>query len=347
MFASNSRSRQTGMSLVSVMVGLVISTLVGLSALGSLQMFSVAQRQAAGVESAAQTGVLISAALRQELSQAGRGLAPLLACGGVNVAVDGEVLADGAAVSPLQVTFSEEGALQLDIWYGDRLEGLTPVPLSTGLDKGVATLGRRVWASKGQAVLLAPPEGATTPCAVRTVTATVLDVDAASQTFTLGDSGAFNGGKFTTEDKFPANSTVSVLGDLTHTRVWHEGTQLRMAQPLSDRTAVLANDVVGFAVQWGVQTGGTEQLRWVAPAADKASGEDWRTLDASNLGQLRAVRLGVVIRTPQTDRAPGKACTASTAKPVLFGEELTLDDSWACFKYRTAIVAVPLRNIGA
>jgi type IV pilus assembly protein PilW len=65
------------------------------------------------------------------------------------------------------------------------------------------------------------------------------------------------------------------------------------------------------------------------------------------LPRVRALRIGMVTRSPQREK-PNAAgnCEASTAKPQLFGAEVEPDVSdWACYRYRTAIVVVPLRNL--
>ena len=48
---------------------------------------------------------------------------------------------------------------------------------------------------------------------------------------------------------------------------------------------------------------------------------------------------------PQEYFASGN-CTASSAKPRLFGEEIEPDvTDWRCFRYRSSTLVVPLRNL--
>ena len=63
--------------------------------------------------------------------------------------------------------------------------------------------------------------------------------------------------------------------------------------------------------------------------------------------EARALRIGLVTRSPQPEKpnAAGE-CEATTALPELFGETIAPDvDDWSCFRYRTVIAAVPLRNL--
>ena len=62
---------------------------------------------------------------------------------------------------------------------------------------------------------------------------------------------------------------------------------------------------------------------------------------------MRAVRVGVITRSPQPEK-PNSAgvCEASTAKPQLFGVEVEPDVAdWACYRFRSAVLVIPLRNL--
>ena len=61
----------------------------------------------------------------------------------------------------------------------------------------------------------------------------------------------------------------------------------------------------------------------------------------------RKVRVGVVVRSPQREKpnAAGE-CEASLDKPRLFGNEVEPDVlEWKCYRYRSAVVVVPMRNM--
>ena len=75
---------------------------------------------------------------------------------------------------------------------------------------------------------------------------------------------------------------------------------------------------------------------------------------AAELAQIVAVRIGIVTRSPTKEKpaTPGddNTCTATTTKPELFpatvGEKVEPGVAdWKCYRYRTSIAVVPLRNL--
>ena len=78
------------------------------------------------------------------------------------------------------------------------------------------------------------------------------------------------------------------------------------------------------------------------------------TPTTANLDRVRAVRLGIVTRSSEKEKAqtPGNddTCIASTNKPTLFpantNDVINPDvTAWKCYRYRTATTVVPLRNL--
>lgn len=70
-------------------------------------------------------------------------------------------------------------------------------------------------------------------------------------------------------------------------------------------------------------------------------------IDSGNIGWVRALRAGVVVRSAQREKPNANGvCEASTAKPQLFGQEIEPDVAdWQCYRYRSAAFVAPLRNI--
>ena len=59
-------------------------------------------------------------------------------------------------------------------------------------------------------------------------------------------------------------------------------------------------------------------------------------------------RVGIVVRSPQPEKVNESTglCEASAAKPQLWGNTIEPDVAdWKCYRYRTQIVVVPLRNV--
>ena len=99
-----------------------------------------------------------------------------------------------------------------------------------------------------------------------------------------------------------------------------------------DDTVVIARDVIGLRAQYGI----------AAAVAGSTTLEDWQNataafanLDATTLPRVRALRMGIVTRSPQREKpnATTGDCEASLAKPQVFGVEVEPDVAdWQCFR---------------
>ena len=75
----------------------------------------------------------------------------------------------------------------------------------------------------------------------------------------------------------------------------------------------------------------------------------WATLGPANIARVRAIQVGIVTRSPQREQRDASGnCVASHETPRVLEE--TLDTAawpsdWACFRYRSATVTVPMRNV--
>jgi len=107
---------------------------------------------------------------------------------------------------------------------------------------------------------------------------------------------------------------------------------------------VLVRNVVAFRAQYGVSAsaGTTTLASW-----ENASGATFGSISGATVDRVRAVRIGLVTRSAQREKEDEKGnCVASSAKPVLFGSVVEPDVSdWACYRFRTSVVVVPLRNL--
>ncbi len=343
------RSGQAGASIVELMVGLVVSLLVGLAATGAAISFTAQQRAGVGIGGVAVNAQTVMTALRDEAAAAGLGffadgafLCPLL-----NLSVGTRIVANSAPFSPIQVT-RELNADVLDVVSASRVEAATPVRLVAPASGASAALASFLPVATAQAVLMAPRQTGN-PCLIRTVTQQVLPTAAAPrQELTFSDSpGTHNGPAFAQTATFQAEDRVTMLGELQWSRFRRVGTDLVLERPLSNATAVVARDVVAFRIQYGV-TGTAANSNsvetWQAPAGTFA------TLGSANIGRVRALRVGLIVRSAQRQKPDANgACSAtdSSSKPALFGavaENLDNTD-WACWRYRNLEVVVPLRNV--
>lgn len=345
------RLRRRGLSLIEVMVGMVVSLLVGLAAAGSAQMFLASQRQGIGTGGTLVNAGTVLGAIRDDTSTAGLGFFGdnRYRCNTLNLSVDATMVLDGAAFLPLRITAEAAGADRIDIVSSTQVASGANVLLKTATN-GTATAEVRslLPVAANQAVLLAPAT-AGSPCVVRTVTAVAASTETTAQTLTFGAAGRFNKVAFTTNPTYAANDypdigRVALLGDLRWTRYRRNGTDLRLERPLGGDPVVLVRNVIAFRAQYGLANAAANST--ALESWSDASG-DFAALTAAQLPRVRAVRIGIVTRSPQAEKPDAAGvCQATTAMPDLFGTAVASDVvNWRCFRYRTSVVVVPLRNL--
>lgn len=350
------QGRQEGMSIIEMMVGIVVSLLVGLAATQSAIMFTASQRQSVGTGGIAVNTATVMSSIKDDLAQAGLGFfgSSTYLCDRLNLSVGGAIRVNGTSFSPLQVTRLAAGDT-IDAVYGTRVEAGANLLLdnaSAGLD---ATLRSYLPTAPGQAVLLAPaaPGPAAAPCLVRTVSTNTASTATTPQQLAFSAAGAnnrHNGGAFTNNPGFAKSDRIAVLGDLRWTRYRVVGGELVVERPLDGTAATLARNVIAFRIQYGVAPAtlpgsplNTTLEQWVDPTGTFAA------LNGATLPRVRAMRIGLIVRSPQREKADPSTgvCSATDTKPTLFGlpAENLANADWNCFRYRTTTVIVPLRNI--
>lgn len=352
------RAAQRGASIIEVMVGLVIALLVGLAATTSAVSFTAQQRQGIGVGGVAVNSTTVMTALRDDVAMAGLGFFGESAylCPRLNLSVGANVLVDGTLFSPLQVT-RQPNADVIDVVYGSRVESGAAVRVDGAPTPLEAMLGSFLPAQVGQAVLLTPRPAAgagATPCLMRSVTAQVASTPGTPQRVDFGAAGLHNAGVFTTPSVFDDTGRVTDIGQLQWSRYrLDDQGQLVLERPLTGATAVVARDVVAFRVQYGVSAaaaGSTSLENWVDPTGAFAS------LDANNLRRVRAIRIALIVRSPQRQKpAADGSCDATPAMPQPFpgtpggggavAVAVDIGGEWKCWRYRTTTTIVPLRNV--
>jgi type IV pilus assembly protein PilW len=331
------------------MVGLVVCMLVGLAAMGSATMFTASQRQGIGTG-----GSLINAntalnALRDDVSATGLGFFgdSRYLCNRLNLSVGATVVQNGAAFTPVRLT-AEAAGDRIDVVYASQVASGANVLLNGAATATAANLRSMLPATVNQAVLLAP-ETPGDPCTVRTVTSVTASTVDEPQRLAFANTGLHNQAAFTTPVTYPDKARVAVLGELRWARYRLEGTDLRLERPLGLSPVVppvvLARNVMAFRAQYGVA--GTAAGTTTALATWEGTAGAFATLTPVLLPRVRAVRIGLVTRSPQIEKRDAAGnCVATETLPTLFGTAITPDvTDWQCYRFRTVIVVVPLRNL--
>jgi type IV pilus assembly protein PilW len=337
------RRAARGVSVIELMVGLVVGLLVSLAATSTAQLFTAAQRQGIGTGGISANISSTVAAIKNDVANGGLGFFGDSAylCTVLNLSAGAAVVADGAAFAPVRATRVGSNDV-LDIVYGSEVAAGASVKTSQASDGTSATLKTLLPVSVGQAVLMASPNVGT-PCVVRTVSATTVPTMEVKQKLTFAAAGTHNQGTFATTPTYDENSRIALLGTLQWSRYAIAGTDLTLTRPLDGSVVTLQRNVIAFRVEYGASIDAiTPSLNsWEAPTGAFA------TINDANIGRVRALRIGMVVRSPQAEKAESDGvCRASTAKPQLFGDEVEPDvANWRCYRYRSVEVVAPMRNI--
>ena len=334
-----------GLTLVELMVGMVVGLLVSLAAASSVRLFTASQRQSVGVGAVGVNAMTAIAALKNDVSNAGLGFfgQSTFMCPTLNLGVGANLISDGASFTPVQgrrVGLNDvlEVVYGTDVSSGAAVNATSPDALSAAVESFLP-------ASVNQSLLIAP-EGVVAPCTVRSITAVTPATPVLKQVLALDAGGTYNQAAFTNVPAYPLNSRVALLGNLQWNRyaVDNNG-NLVLTRVLDGRSAILLRNVMGFRVEYGTSSaasGGSMLDSWRA-----TTDAGWAAIDQTNIGWVRALRGGVVVRSAQREKPNANGvCEASSAKPQLFGKVIEPDVvDWQCYRYRSAVFLAPLRNI--
>lgn len=337
------RRHQRGFSLIELMVGLVVAMMVGLAAASGAMMFASQQRQGVGTTTAVSTATNALAALKEDAASVGLGFFgdTSYLCKTLHLSV-GTADRSQNHFSPLQINRTASGD-QLDLVSALEVAGGANVLLQSPSDSRSAQLASYLPAAAGQAVLLAPAPGATDPvCTVRTVTAVTPMTTESPLKLSFDSSGAHNAVNFSAATQYLIKDRIALLGELQWHRYRLLGNALVVDQPLTGAApATLLSNVIGFRVQYGIAgANGTTIESWEEPEGT------WAALSQANVAKVRALRIGITARSQQPEKpGPDGQCHASDTKPSLLGAQLNVSGNWQCYRYRTEMVTVPLRNL--
>lgn len=343
-----------GLSIIELMVGLVVGLLVSLAAVNSAQLFGALQRQGIGTGSGNANTASVLASIKNDVANGGLGFFGNLnyLCTTVNISVGATVMSDGAAFAPVQVTRVGNND-RIDIAYGTEVAAGAAVKTSGTSDGTSVALKTYLPVTANQAVLLAAPTVGT-PCLLRTVTTTPANPTATTkETLTFANTGTHNQAAFTTNPTYPDSSLVTLIGTPQWNRYELNGTDLQLTRMLDGSTVTLLRNVMALRVQYGVAAVGapvqTDGSRAPLSAWQKSTDAGWTSVDNTNIGRIKAVQIGIMVRIAQKEKINKESgqCEATTAASLsLLGEPVTPDvTDWKCYRYRTQIVVAPLRNV--
>ncbi len=348
-------NRQRGFTLVSLMVGLVISLVVVLAVYGSASFFEANRRQMVSGNDAFENALGALIAVQRATKQAGMAISldGRLACQAVNIFRDGAVRADGLMIPPVRIVDGGEDSDSLTVAFADSLLATMPAqsirPMNPG-DTSILT-SNAIGLNVGDLVMVGSP-GSTDPCTLMQISA--IEPSAAPLGSRVRHEGLSTWNpvdrtvEFTTMPTYAPGSLVQRVGG------WNWLTYRVVAGQLEERdnttatTNLIADGIVYFKAAYGTTDGLNQTIQqWALPV------DAWANPDIVQLNAVRALQIGIVARNAQRIKptVAGGACDATTvanitlwpAGPIVDLSRLGAD--WGCYQYRVLTLAVPLRNM--
>jgi len=336
------RASQGGGTLVEVLVGMLVGLGVTVVMLGVLAGAEGLKRNATGLAEAQQTGALATFLLGVELANAGHGLAA--AASGLADCPDTGAIATTLRPVPLLITAgaTDDAPDTVVVNHGGATALAAPMPFAAAAPAGSAYRIRAPTGfAPGDAIVAIGPGGrcaATTAIAVSAPDADgVVDIAHGNAT-----------------DAFPATAALLDLGPQDGVRRARydvaDGSlrSLDLATPGAVPNP-LASGIVNMKLQYGVDTDGDGYLdAWASAATPPWDPASVLAAPAAALARIRAVRLGLVVRSDVHDRA-----VTGPYDWVLF--DCAEEDKARCpgrlagtlpprWRYRAYETVIPLRN---
>lgn len=345
---------QGGVSLVSLLIGVLVGALVLTAAMSSFAFFQGQRRQLVGGDGVLQQGIAGLAELQRAVKSSGATtMNGALLCSTINIYRDGVgTIADGSPTSPVRIVDGGTGSDTLTVTIASSLMGTMPVRVvsSQPPNSKVLQVNTAMGIVTGDLILVGQP-ASTLPCTLKQVTNTNNTGWGANIQSNPGANGDWNppnaSNAFTTAPSYPAGSVVVKVGNFNWVTYRIVGDDLQMLDNATGATQVIAENVVGMRVWYGTSDGTNRNIeQWIG-----ATGA-WVTPTPVQVAAVRAVRIGLVLRNPEHERSStGGACdTTTNAVLTLWTGGPTFDLSttgadWSCFRYRTLTLVAPLRNV--
>jgi hypothetical protein len=331
-----------GAGLVEALVGALAGMLVVLVTLAALANSEGFKRTAAGLAEAGQTGALAAFVLGVEIANAGYGLAAaageLAACGDT-----GDIRTTLRPFSVLIVAGASPATPDaLVVSYGAASALATPMPLASAAPAGAEfRVHAPIGFAAGDRIVAVGPDG---QCAAATIAA-VSPPDA---------EGVVDVAHTSVPLALPAGAGIVNLGAPERLRRVRydvvDGTlrSLDLVTPGAVPNP-LASNIVNLKLQYGIDGDGDGTLdRWVSAAAPPWDPASVLAAPIATLAQIKAVRLGLIVRSEAFDRDLGTpfrwelfACGADDDTPCPGRLAGTLA---ANRRYRIHETVIPLRN---
>ncbi len=345
-------SAQRGLTLVELLVGLATGLVVLLVASQVMQSFEGQKRTSTGGNDSQTNGAVALYLLEQEVRMAGYGLfgpEGAYCSNGINIyknnGAGGEVVMNAVSLVPARIVDGGGGSDSIVLMRSDGAADALPLSIVKGMPQpsSVVTVGSDGGLQEGDLVVLGERNG--------NKVCTVMQLSQPPKNTGNGVNLIHNtgsGSPYNPKDPFPVAYEVGDIafryGDGTSfgRRFSVRCDHLVESDPVdvADDAVTCANStpmvaqVVDLQAEYGVVDGGA--LTW-----QSATG-DWAALDADEILQIRAIRVGVVTRHPQFE----KNAVPAPPVPTWMGDATTeLIAANANYRHRIFETVIPLRHV--
>ena len=349
------RQRQTGFTLIELMVGLAIGMLATIIIVQTMSLFGAQRRTTSGSANAQTNGNIALNAIVRDAQQAGYPLFPStdspLECSALSFGTLGALSIAPATITNGVATSGANASDSITISYGNSALGGAPSSI-TAMAGNVASVGSSLGCAVND-ITLASSGGS---CAFSKVTA-VSAANVAAATITLQDSP----------------TPVGTGGNLACLGTWSQITYaVNSTTGNLDRTVTINGastttpnvvGIVNLQAQYGIAaTANSNQITaWV-----DASGATWAAPSIANRNRIKAIRIAVVSRNEQKELGNvSSVCSSTTTAAASPAPETTGlcawtgsatspapaidlspgDASWRQYRYRVFETIIPLRNV--
>ena len=345
-------SAQRGLTLVELLVGLATGLVVLLVASQVMQAFEGQKRTSTGGNDSQTNGALAVYLLEQEIRMAGYGLfgpEGAYCRNGINIyknnGAAGEVVMNAVSLVPARIVDGGGGSDSIVLMRSDGAADALPLSIVKNMPNpsSIVTVGSDGGLQEGDLVVLGD-RGGNKVCTVMQLSQPPKNTG--NGVNLVHNSG--NGSPYNPKDPFPVAYEIGDIavryGDGTSfgRRFSVRCDHLVESDPVdvADDAVTCANStpmvaqVVDLQAEYGVVDGGA--LTW-----QSATG-DWAALDADEILQIRAIRVGVVTRHPQFE----KNAVPAPPVPTWMGDATTeLIAANANYRHRIFETVIPLRNV--
>lgn len=326
--------KQTGFGLVEILVGLVISMLVVITAYGTLIFFQTYNRTGIGANSALENGIGGLYAIEHDVKSSGLGFLAKgsIVCSTLNMSYGSQNFAMNTPVIPVAIADGGKGPDSITVMYANNILAASPVlsSASTNIANSSINVYSPLYFQSGNLAMISN---------LANLSCTVVRITAVSNNQLTFDAGA------SPNTAYPANSLVANIGGLTWNTWRINNSVLEVFNKFSNTTVTIADNVVQMQAQYGISNGLSPNVQqWV-----DATGQ-WAALNSALISQIRAVRVAIVARSPVKEKPSvyGAACDATKQAPLPWpggtAIDLSTDPNWRCYRYKVFKTVIALPN---